>query len=232
MSNNYQEEIFNTCIMPGNNYLIDIFENIANEFSGKEFTTEDLFNKFGESIYNSKIEIDERIWSRGNKFSIIHVEEYPELNSEELSMLQEIMNLYDYIPCGCSSTSQFIQDLKLNRKNIAQWYASLLPTPEQHNINALKYANDLKYLRCGRQSHFAHLYSVEEYCQQIMNKDSETYKKYKEDELSYLYPNHPITLEGNRPINRPINPWKSLMHFSLKPSSEIINHYGLNVPSD
>ena len=162
--NNYQMEIFDN--MSENNYLIDIFKNIANEFSGSEFTTEDLFNKFGESIYKSDIEIDEKMWTRGNEFSIIHVEEYPELNSEDTKMLQEIMDLHDYIPCGCFSNSQFIKDLKLNRKNIAEWHASLLPTPEQHNEAALAYANHFKDLRSwSRPAIWSELYVNEEYCQ-------------------------------------------------------------------
>ena len=250
--------------MSGKNYLMEIFDTIANEFSGKEFTKEDLMNKFGESIYNSEKEINEEVWTGTNKFSIIGVEEYPELSEEESRMLLEIMDLYnyDYVPCGCSSTSQFIKDavqagnraragaragaraaalgqegpsqfikdLKgindtgtrvrvCNRKNISQWYMSLFPTEEEHNKNALEYFESLKHLRMMARiprKVWTKFYNNEEYCNKIMEKDIDTYKKYREAEINYL-----------RGLNdKPIDTWPG----GIKGDKAIINYYNLNIP--
>ena len=217
--------------MSGKNYLMEIFDTIANEFSGKEFTKEDLMNKFGESIYNSEKEINEEVWTGTNKFSIIRVEEYPELNEEESRMLLEIMDLYNYVPCGCFSTSQFIKDLKgindtghqvtrvCNRKNISQWYMSLFPTAEEHNKNALKYFESLKHLRMMSRiprKVWTKFYTNEEHCNKIMEKDIDTYKKYREAEINYF-----------RGLNdRPIDTWP----IGLKGNENIINYYNLNIP--
>ena len=218
--------------MSGKNYLMEIFDTIANEFSGKEFTKEDLMNKFGESIYNSEKEINEEVWTGKNKFSIIGVEEYPELSEEESRMLLEIMDLYNYVPCGCFSTSQFIKDLKgindtghqvtrvCNRKNISQWYMSLFPTEEEHNKNGSRYFEDLKQLRLWPGNKFEKVwtkfYTNEEYCNKIMEKDIDTYKKYREAEINYF-----------RGLNdRPIDTWP----IALKGNENIINYYNLNIP--
>jgi len=212
-----------------------MFDTISNEFSGKEFTKEDLMNKFGESIYNSEKEIDENIWTSGKKFSIIQIDEYPELSDKECEMLLEIMDLYGYVSCGCIN-SEFIQDLKgivsegvawtTNRKNISQWYSSIFPTEEEHNINALKYFEDLKSLRMifsRPMKIWTKFYTNEDYCNKIMKKDMETYKKYRENEINYFR-----GLRIKRGKIKPINPWPSLIN--LKSNEEIINHYDLNTP--
>ena len=173
--------------MSGKNFLMNMFDTISNEFSGKEFTKEDFMNKFGESIYNSEKEIDENIWTSGKKFSIIQIDEYPELSDKECEMLLEIMDLYGYVSCGCFINSEFIQDLKgivsegvawtTNRKNISQWYSSIFPTEEEHNINALKYFEDLKSLRMifsRPMKIWTKFYTNEDYCNKIMKKDMET----------------------------------------------------------
>ena len=242
--------------MSGKNYLMEIFDTIANEFSGKEFTKEDLMNKFGESIYNSEKEIDEEVWTGTNKFSIIRVEEYPELSEEESKMLLEIMDLYsgfsaspsqfikDAVQAGDRARaglpeldpftqegpSQFIKDFKgindtgrrvrvCNRKNISQWYMSLFPTEEEHNKNALKYFESLKHLRMMSRitrKVWTKFYTNEEYCNKIMEKDIDTYKKYREAEINYL-----------RGLNdRPIDTWP----VGLKGNENIINYYNLNIP--
>ena len=213
--------------MSGKNYLMEIFDTIANEFSGKEFTKEDLMNKFGESIYNSEKEINEEVWTGKNKFSIIGVEEYPELSEEESKMLLEIMDLYSGFS---ASQAQFIKDLKgindtgtrvrvCNRKNISQWYMSLFPTEEEHNKNALEYFESLKQLRMMARiprKVWTKFYNNEEYCNKIMEKDIDTYKKYREAEINYF-----------RGLNdRPIDTWP----IGLKGNENIINYYNLNIP--
>ena len=220
--------------MSGINQM-EYFQSIVDEFSGTEFTTEDLKKRFAETIYNSDEEIDERVWISGNKFSIIGVEEYPELSGEELQMLSEIMELYGYIPCGCFGSSKFIQDLQkakfprserdekgYNRKNILQWYTSLFPTEDQRNENALDCSKQLKSLReFSRRGRilWSELYTNEEYCKKIIEKDNETFKKWREDEI--------IHLRGLG--TKPICPNTALIAF--RNNEEIFNYYGLNTPT-
>ena len=66
-------KVYKPATMPENNYQMEIFEQIANEFSGKEFTKEDLMNKFGE-----KKEKTEEIEKKENI-------EYPETHAEALT---------------------------------------------------------------------------------------------------------------------------------------------------
>ena len=83
---------------------LEFFQSIANEFSGTEFTMEDLMERFVKTIFNSY----EDALTDKDKFSIIHVEGYPELSNEEYQMVTEIMSLHDYVSCGCFSDSKFI----------------------------------------------------------------------------------------------------------------------------
>ena len=199
---------------------LEFFQSIANEFSGTEFTMEDLMERFVKTIFNSY----EDALRDKDKFSIIHVEGYPELSNEEYQMVTEIMSLHDYVPCGCFSDSKFIQDLKVNRKNktILQWYTYLFPTEEQHNKYALDRSKELKSIRefspRGRIL-WSELYTNEEYCKKIMEKDNETFKKYREDEI--------IHLRGLG--NKPIYPNAALIAF--RKNEEIFNYYGLNTPT-
>ena len=200
---------------------LEFFQSIANEFSGTEFTMEDLMERFVKTIFNSY----EDALRDKDKFSIIHVEGYPELSNEEYKMVSEIMLLHDYyVPCGCFSDSQFIRDLKHHRKNknILQWYTSFFPTEEQDNEFALEYFNELKRIRLfypRRCAIWSELYDNEEYCNKIMKKDIETNKKYREDKIRHLR-----GLE-----NEPINPHEYA--FSLRHEGEIFNYYGLNTPT-
>ena len=199
---------------------LEFFQSIANEFSGTEFTMEDLMERFVKTIFNSY----EDALRDKDKFSIIHVEGYPELSNEEYRMVTEILDLHGYINCGCFQGSEFTQDLRRHRKNkkILQWYTSFFPTEEQDNEYALEYFNELKRLRLfspGGRAIWSELYDNEEYCNKIMEKDIETNKKYREDKIRHLR-----GLE-----NEPINPHEYA--FSLRHEGEIFNYYGLNTPT-
>ena len=210
---------------------LEFFQSIANEFSGTEFTMEDLIERFVKTRFNS---YEEALTDKDN-FSIIHVEGYPELSNEEYKMVTEIMLLHDYVPCGCFSDSKFIQDLKVNRKNktILQWYTSLFPTEEQDNEYALEYFKELKRLRLfspGGRAIWSELYANEEHCNKIMEKDMEKDKKYREDKIRHQrlrWRGQPLRLRGLE--NEPINPHEYA--FSLRHEGEIFNYYGLNTPT-
>ena len=58
-------------------------------------------------------------------------------------------------------------------------------------------------------------YTNEDYCNKIMKKDMETYKKYRENEINYFR-----GLRIKRGKIKPINPWPSLIN--LKSNEEII----------
>ena len=206
--------------MSGINQQMEYLQTIVEEFSGTEFTTEDLMNK----TFSSKEGISCDVWLSKDKFSIIHVEGYPELSNEEYRMVTEILDLHGYINCGCFQGSEFTQDLKVNRKNktILQWYTSFFPTEEQDNEFALEYFNELKRIRLfypRRCAIWSELYDNEEYCNKIMEKDIETNKKYREDKIRHL--------QGLE--NEPINPHEYA--FSLRHEGEIFNYYGLNTPT-
>ena len=109
--------------MSGINQM-EYFQSIVDEFTGTEFTTEDLMDK----TLSSKEEIPCDVWLSKDKFSIIHVEEYPELSEEELELLSEIKGKYGFISEE-QSPPHFMDALKIHRKNIVQWHDSLFPKP-------------------------------------------------------------------------------------------------------
>ena len=151
-----------------------LFDSIATEFSGKEFTKEDLIDKFGE-IYNADESIEDNIWIGKDKFSII--ESYPELSEEEIRMLSEIMKLYTYEP-SCPSNSAlalaFIGGRKRHRKNISQWYKSLFLNElikEEYDKDSMEVALNFKTGRCNKDKLWIELYSNEKYCKKIIEQD-------------------------------------------------------------
>ena len=111
--------------MSGINQQMEYLQTIVDEFSGTEFTKEDLMDK---TLYNSKEEISCDVWLSKDKFSIIHVEEFPELSEEELKLLSEIKGKYGSISEE-QSPPHFMDSLKIHRKNIVQWHDSLFPIP-------------------------------------------------------------------------------------------------------
>ena len=110
-----------------------LFETIVDEFSGKEFTKEDLMNKLrhNDSIFVDDVNQspDDNVWMSKDGFSIRNITSYPELSDDELRMLSELMKYYDYSPSDChdGQSSQFIEELKQHRENITEWYKFLYP---------------------------------------------------------------------------------------------------------
>ena len=115
------------------NNTMTFFNTIVDEFSGKEFTKEDLMNKLrhNDSIFVDDVNQspDDNVWMSKDGFSIINITNYPELSDDKLRMLSELMKYYDSIPGDChdDQSSQFMRDLKSNRMGIECWYNSIFP---------------------------------------------------------------------------------------------------------
>ena len=166
--------------MSGINQM-EYFQSIVDEFTGTEFTTEDLMDK----TLSSKEEIPCDVWLSKDKFSIIHVEEYPELSEEELELLSEIKGKYGFISEE-QSPPHFMEALKIHRKNIVQWHGSLFPKPviiEDIDKEDLAQAVRIKEARCSTLHDadiWTELYANDEYSEKIMKSDIDGWVKQRE----------------------------------------------------
>jgi len=118
--------------MSGNSYQMDIFGAIANEFSGKEFTKEDLMNKFGESNYRSE-EKEEDNYSE-NKLKQIH-----EDSEFSIYRAREATHNMKYLRCNLPrGMGEVWTELYKNENNCKQIFKKDI----QNNLKAWK---DLKH---------------------------------------------------------------------------------------
>ena len=167
------------------NNTTTFFDTIVKEFSGKEFTKEELIDKLKKEVFSNKT-IDDNVWSSKNGFSIVN--SYPELSDEEFKMLSEIMGFYNYTSSNRDNgiAGRFIDTLKRYRKNISQWHDYIFSKAltEEHDKNSTEIAYQLKGARTSQRV-WPELYSNEEYCKKIIENDKKRYYLNVIEELEY-----------------------------------------------
>ena len=171
------------------NNTMTFFNTIVDEFSGKEFTKEDLMNKLrhNDSIFVDDVNQspDDNVWMSKDGFSIINITNYPELSDDKLRMLSELMEYYDSIPGDChdDQSSQFMRDLKSNRMGIECWYNSIFPQKiraAEIETRAMKFVQHIRDMRCtsgepngaGAEA-WRDIYDNEDYCRRIIEQDKD-----------------------------------------------------------
>ena len=169
------------------NNTMTLFETIVDEFSGKEFTKEDLMNKLRhDSIFVDGVKhLSNDVWMSKNGFSIINITNYPELSDDKLRMLSKLMKYYDSIlgDCHDDQSSQFIRDLKSNRMGIECWYNSIFPqkiSSAEIETRAMKFVQHIRDMRCtsgqpngaGAEA-WRDIYDNEDYCRRIIEQDKD-----------------------------------------------------------